>query len=229
MSATYQQSSLFIPAAAAKDPENIYLSHAPRVRMDAEIIRDSLLRAADLLNGHIGGPSVYPPQPDSITEVSYGSFKWTPSTGADRYRRSLYTFSKRTAPFGMFTTFDGPTGESCLVKREASNTPLQALTTLNDVIFTEAAQALGRLTAKKTIDDSANIHDLYLRALGRPPDAEEVQLMQKFLQAQRARLQKGELQPAIIAAAKDGNLVEAAAWTLAARALFNLDEFVTKG
>lgn len=229
MSATYRQTSLIPAEAGTRDPENIYLSHAPRVRVDAEIVRDSLLRASDLINPKIGGPSVFPPQPASVTDASYGKFQWTPSTGPDRYRRSLYTFSKRTAPFGMFATFDGPTGESCLVKRDTSDTPLQALTTLNDVIFTEAAQALGHLTAKAAKDDAGHIHNLYLRILCRPPDTDEAHLMGTFLQTQRSRLQKGELQAATIADLKEGDVNEAAAWTLVARALFNLDEFVTKG
>ncbi|MDZ4288005.1 MAG: PSD1 and planctomycete cytochrome C domain-containing protein, partial [Prosthecobacter sp.] len=169
MSATYQQSSTVPADATARDPENIYLSHSPRVRLDAELVRDSVLRSSGLLSPQMGGASVYPPQPDSVTEVAYGKFKWTPSIGANRYRRSLYTFSKRTAPFAMFTTFDGPTGEACLAKRETSNTPLQALTSLNDIIVTEAAQAMGKQFAVGPPDDAKRIDDLYVRVLCRAP------------------------------------------------------------
>ncbi len=228
-SATYRQS---VQASAEKppaDPDNVLLSCFPRVRLEAEMIRDSMLGASGLLNLKLGGPSVYPPQPDSVTEVAYGKYQWTPSTGADRYRRSLYTFSKRTAPFALYTTFDAPTGESCLVKREASNSALQALTILNDVIFAEGARALGGLLAKAGGDEASTVRQLYLRVLSRQPEADEIKLMQAFLNQQRQRLQSGELKAADITAQPDGSTLEAAAWTLAARALFNTDEFITKG
>ncbi len=222
LSATYQQSS------SAGGPADERLARFPRIRLEAEILRDSLLRAAGLLNPKIGGPSVYPPQPDSVTEVAYGGFKWKPSTGDDRHRRSLYTFSKRTAPFALFTTFDGPTGEACLVRREASNSALQALTSLNDIIVTEAAQGLGRRLAAQSGDETARVTELYLRVLSRPPEPAELEITRAFLARQRGRLQRGELNAAGIAGeARAG--AEAALWTLAARALFNLDEFVTKG
>ncbi|SKA86499.1 Planctomycete cytochrome C [Prosthecobacter debontii] len=227
-SATYKQASEQPAEAIGKDPENILLSHFPRVRLEAEIIRDAMLQASGLLNPKLGGPSVYPPQPDSVTEVAYGKFKWTPSTGTDRYRRSLYTFSKRTAPFALYTTFDAPTGESCLVKRETSNSALQALTTLNDVIFTEGAQALGRRLADLHRDDTSTIRQLYLLVLSRQPSPDELQLTQAFLTQQRERLTSGELKAAEITGQPEGTAA-AAAWALTARALFNLDEFITKG
>src|SRR5205085_171776 len=98
----------------------------------------------------LGGPSVFPPQPSGVTsEGTYGALPWTVSAGPERYRRGLYTFSKRTAPYAMFNTFDGPSGEACVARREVSNTPLQALTLLNDAVFVEAAQALGRTLAEQ--------------------------------------------------------------------------------
>lgn len=231
-SATYRQQSAASPKALEADPENILLARFPRVRLEAEMIRDSMLRAADLLNLKLGGPSVYPPQPDSVTEVAYGKFQWTPSTGEDRYRRSLYTFSKRTAPFALYTTFDAPTGESCLVKREASNSALQALTTMNDIIFTEGAQALGLSLAKRKQPTEASIHQLYLRVLSRPPQVHEMKLMTDFAVQQKTRLVTGALSAAEISGIKASNdsaeLNEAALWTLASRVLFNLDEFITK-
>ena len=112
------------------------------------MVRDLALKASGLLSEKIGGPSVYPPQPPGVSsEGAYGALKWTASAGEDRYRRGLYTFSKRTAPFAAFTTFDAPTGEVCVARREVSNTALQALTLLNDAAFIEAAQKLGRETA----------------------------------------------------------------------------------
>ncbi len=224
MSETYRQAS----EGNAQAPVEL-LARFPRIRLDAEVIRDSLLVASGLLNPNLGGKSVFPPQPDSVTEVAYGAFKWTPSVGPDRYRRSLYTFAKRTAPFAMSTTFDGPTGEACLVKRETSNTPLQALTTLNDILFIEAAQALGSKLAAIPGDDAAKTRELYQRVLARTPDADELRLMQSFVAGQRTRLQQGELVAAEVSGVKDATAVEAAAWTLAARTMFNLDEFMTKG
>ncbi len=141
-SATYQQSSHVTPELLAKDPENKLLARGPRVRLEAEVIRDSVLRQSGLLCEAIGGPSVFPPQPPGVTtEGTYGGLAWNVSPGRDRYRRGLYTFTKRTAPFAMFTTFDAPSGEVCVARREVSNSPLQALTLLNDVVFEEAAQA----------------------------------------------------------------------------------------
>lgn len=231
-SATYRQQSAATPEMQKNDPENIWLAHFPRVRLEAEMIRDSMLRSAGLLNSKLGGPSVYPPQPDSVTEVAYGKFQWKPSTGTDRYRRSLYTFSKRTAPFALYTTFDAPTGEACLVKRESSNSALQALTTMNDIIFTEGAQALGLSLAKRKQPPEASIRQLYVRVLSRPPQAHELKLMTDFAARQKARLATGELNAAEISGIKDSNdsaeMNEAALWTLASRALFNLDEFITK-
>ena len=112
MSATYQQASRVTPELHAKDPDNRLLARGPRVRLEAELIRDSILRASGLLSPKIGGPSVFPPQPPGVTtEGTYGRLDWKVSTGADRYRRGLYTFSKRTAPYAMSATFDGPSGE----------------------------------------------------------------------------------------------------------------------
>ena len=223
MSETYRQAAVATPAPAA------LLAAFPHTRLDAEIIRDSLLTASGLLTPTVGGPSVYPPQPESVVEVAYGAFKWTPSTGADRYRRSLYTFSKRTAPFALSTTFDGPTGEACLAKRETSDTPLQALSALNDIVFTEAAQALGAKLAALPHDDAGRIRELYHRVLSRAPGSDELAMMQRFVAAQRERLKSGELVAATIAGIKTGDAREPAAWTLTARVAFNLDEFVTKG
>ncbi|HZY86218.1 MAG TPA: PSD1 and planctomycete cytochrome C domain-containing protein, partial [Gemmataceae bacterium] len=133
-SATYRQSARVTPELLARDPENRLLARGPRFRLEAELLRDAALRASGLLSPRLGGPSVFPPQPPGVTtEGAYGALAWKPSAGPDRYRRGLYTFSKRTAPFAAFTTFDAPSGEACVARREASNTPLQALTLLNDV------------------------------------------------------------------------------------------------
>lgn len=227
MSATYRQSSRINPAARSVDPENRLLSYAPRPRLEAEVIRDSILRAAGLLSSKMGGPGVRPPQPKGVTEVAYGSPKWVPSKGEDRYRRSIYTFMKRTAPFAMFRTFDAGSGESCVAQRDRSNTPLQALTLLNDVMLTEAAQALGRVLAGQGESDAERVRKAFLRVLSREPSAVEINHAVQFVDAQRRRLKSGDLNAARIAGGKR-DAVEAAAWTTLARALFSLDETITR-
>ena len=229
MSATYQQSSRATPELLAKDSENRLLARGPHVRLEAELIRDAALRASGLLSTKMGGPSVYPPQPEGVTEVAYGGAKWTPSEGEDRYRRSVYTFMKRTAPFAMFNTFDGPTGESCVVRRDVSNTPLQALTILNDVLFVEVSRALGRKLAARDGAIQERIRDGFRRCLTRPPSDEEVAALVKFLELQKQRCVSGELDAKAITGDDDDGVNERAAWTALARALLNLDEMITKG
>src|SRR5207249_10486271 len=141
-----------------------------RFRLEAGMIGDSALRVSGLLSEKIGGPSVFPPQPPGVsTEGAYGGLAWKVSPGGDRYRRGLYTFSKRTAPYAMFTTFDAPSGEVCVARREVSNTPLQALTLLNDPAFTEAAQALGRVMAAREGPVVERVDYLFRRCLTRLP------------------------------------------------------------
>ncbi|MDB6033158.1 MAG: Planctomycete cytochrome, partial [Verrucomicrobiales bacterium] len=139
-SSTYRQSSKVPAELEARDPNNRLFARGPRVRLEAELVRDGALHASGLLSRKMFGPPVRPPQPAGVTEVAYGSPAWETSTGEDRYRRSLYTFQKRSAPFAMFNTFDAPSGEVCLARRESSNTPLQALALLNDVAFVEVAR-----------------------------------------------------------------------------------------
>jgi hypothetical protein len=214
-----------------KDPKNELLARGPRVRLEAEAIRDSALKASGLLSPKVGGPSVFPPQPASVTaEGAYGQLKWEPNSGADRYRRGLYTFAKRTAPFAMTITFDGPSGEACIARREVSNTPLQALTLLNDQVFVEAAQALGRQVAALPGATDAKARDLFRRCLVRPPTADELKLIVGFYEAQRNRLAEKAAELAELSGGVDvvQPLVERAAWTAAARAVLNLDEMVTR-
>jgi Protein of unknown function (DUF1553) len=222
-SATYQQSSGGRVETRERDPDNRWLSRGPSFRLEAELIRDVALQASGLLWTHVGGPSVYPPQPSGGSDSA-----WPTSAGFQRYRRSLYTYSKRTAPFALFNTFDAPTGESCVPRRDVSNTPIQALTLLNDVVFVEAAQALGRRlhSASGSIED--RIVDAFRRCLTRSPARAEVAELKQFFDAQRGRLQRRELDASAIAGAEASDPIECAAWTLLARALFNLDEMITK-
>jgi hypothetical protein len=230
MSATYQQSSVVTPELHERDPLNILLTRGPRVRLEAEMIRDTGLAASGLLSEKIGGPSVYPPQPPGVsTEGAYGALEWKVSEGPDRYRRGLYTFAKRTAPYAMTTTFDGPSGETCLARRDRSNTPLQALSLLNDTVFMECAQALGKMATTANGDDASRVELLFRRCLTRSPSVEEKTRLTSFYQAQLARFCSGELNAAEIAGTKDADhLNERAAWTALARVLLNLDETITK-
>jgi len=228
-SATYRQASQIPAALAARDPHNLLLARGPRVRLEAEIIRDSLLKAAGLLSDKMYGPGVRPPQPAGVTEVAYGSPKWEPSQGEDRHRRGIYTFQKRTAPFAFTTTFDGPTGEACIARREVSNSPLQALTLLNDPMFVEIAQALGRVALAAGPDDTSRLEALAVRLLSRRLEPDEGEAVAEYLATQRRRLAAGELDAARLAGGEPAaDVQERAAWTLVARALMNLDETIVK-
>jgi hypothetical protein len=143
-SATYRQSSRITPELEERDPYNKLLARGPRFRVEAETVRDIALEASGLLSPKIGGPSVFPYQPEGVWDLVYNDDKWVMSKGEDRYRRGIYTFERRSAPYPSMVTFDAPSREFCVVRRVRTNTPLQALTTLNDPAFFEAAQALGR-------------------------------------------------------------------------------------
>jgi hypothetical protein len=233
-SASYRQSSEISERAAKLDPQNLWLSRSPRLRLDAELIRDSALAASGLLSRKIGGASVFPPQPPGITEGAYGPLSWKVSEGEDRYRRGLYTFNKRTAPYSMFATFDAPSGELCLPRRNSSNTPLQALSTLNSLVFTEAARHL----AREVLDHAPGSTEeritlLFRRGVIRPPDPHELELLGRFLARQERALAENPDQARLIvgdAAEPESSHDPAtlAAWTALARVVLNLDEAVMR-
>jgi hypothetical protein len=226
---TYRQASEVSPAVGGRDPYNVLLARGPRVRLEAETIRDSLLAAAGLLAKKMYGPGVRPPQPEGVMEAAYGRPTWVVSTGEDRYRRSIYTFRKRTAPFAFTTTFDGPTGEACIARREVSNSPLQALTLLNDPMFLEVAQALGRMAMAAGADDASRLEALSLRLLSRRLQSDEAAVLSDYLVTQRRRLASGELVAAELAGGRsEDEAVERAAWMLVARVMMNLDETIVK-
>jgi len=235
-SATYRQDSKVSPELWNRDPENRWLARAPRLRLDAEMIRDSGLLASGQLAERVGGPSVFPPQLASITtEGAYGPLSWTVSDPPDRYRRSLYTFAKRTAPFAMFNTFDAPTGESCLARRDTSNTPLQALTLLNDPIFVEAARVFAaRLLADPSAgDNAARIRLAYRLALNREPRDAELASLAGFLATQRDAFKAvpadAEKSVAVGLAPRPSlDPIEHAAWMQLARVLLNTQEVITR-
>lgn len=236
-SAAYQQSSRVLPTQREKDPQNKLLARAPRLRLEAELVRDSALHIGGLLSARLGGPSVFPPQPASVTtEGAYGQLAWKESAGGDRYRRGLYTFAKRTAPYAMFNTFDAPSGEACVARREASNTPLQALTMLNDGVLVEVSRALGKQLAAGAGTTETRVDILVRRVLTRPPREAELVALAEFHAAQRSRLKRGQLDPLAVMGVDDKSvaglaataLAEQAAWTLTARAVLNLDEAIAK-
>jgi hypothetical protein len=236
-SATYRQSASVNTEAANVDPQNRFLSFAPRYRLDAEIIRDQLLVASGVLSRKIGGPSVRPPQPVGVTEAAYGGARWNAGKGDDRYRRSLYTYAKRTAPFAMLSTFDGPSGEACIARRNRSNSPLQALTLLNDVMLMDLAQqSVGQLTADSESNDVELMTTFFRRVLVRHPTVGELDSLLAFLSAQRQGFLSSpeaarkflSLTEEKVADADVAALASKAAWAATARALFGLDETLTR-
>ena len=230
-SAAYRRSAAATPELTAVDPDNRWLARGPRFRVEAEMVRDIMLAATGVLSTKMGGPGVRPPQPASVTAMAYGRTPWKASTGEDRYRRSLYTFAKRTAPFAATVTFDGPSGETCQARRDRSNTPLQALTLLNDGMFVEMAQHVAAKAAADVAAGNASAEetarDFHQRFLTRKPEPEELAALMDFRRRQLARLEAGELRANEICGGKEAS-AEQAAWTLVARALMNLDEAITK-
>jgi hypothetical protein len=243
-SATYRQSSHATPELLARDPRNELLARGARFRVPAETVRDIALSASGLLAAKLGGPSVFPPQPDGVTSLAYGMTSWTASTGADRYRRGLYTFLKRTSPYAAFITMDAPTSDTACVRRERSNTPLQALALLNDTVFVEAARALARRVLSESPRSSTEdrIHRAFRLCLARLPRPEEQARIKTFFEQQLSRLRSAELDPARVAGIAKSETpptpslapvsgidpAELATWTTVARVLLNLDETVTK-
>ncbi len=236
-SATYRQSSSVTPSSHERDPYNILLARGPRTRVPAEVIRDLALRAGGLLSEKIGGPSVYPPQPAGVSGLGHGDAGWPASTGEDRYRRGVYTFWKRSVPYPGLVTFDAPGRDTCVVKRVRSNTPLQALTLLNDLVFSEAAQSLARRVLQHGPPDPRERMIYAFRlCLTRRPQPAEVDRLLALLQQQLAHFQSGSVDPAVVAlpdpkqSPSGGmDMKQLAAWTMVANVLLNLDETVTKG
>jgi len=227
LSATYRQTAETSQQNRAADPANRLLARGPRFRVDAEIVRDIMLKASGKLSDEMFGPGVFPPQPESVTALAYGRFQWKPSTGDDRYRRSIYTFSKRTTPFAAYAVFDAPSGEVCIAKRDRSNTPLQALTLLNDAMFLELAEALA-MDAQHEADTPETIAEsIFRRLVTRPPEADELKAILAYRNEQLGRLESGELDPQQIGSQMSVSAPQAA-WVMVARALMNLDEAVTK-
>ena len=239
-SKTYRQSSAVTPELLEKDPYNLLLARGPRVRVEGEIVRDITLAASGLLSPRVGGPSVYPPAPDFLFQppVSYGPKQWHENFGEDRYRRALYTHRYRSVPYPMLETFDTPNGDASCVRRSRSNTPLQALTSLNEPLFMEAARALARKTLTEGgATEPEQLNFAFRRLLARKPtDAEKEQLL-TLLEKQTQRY-SASVDTAWQMAAPNSwerlplppraTVAKLAAWTAVSRVMINLDETITK-
>jgi len=231
-SATYRQSSEATSALVERDPYNRLLARGPRFRMEAEMVRDTVLAASGLLSPKIGGPSVFPPQPEGIWDIPYSSDKWTPSEGEDRYRRGLYVFIRRSATYPSFMTFDATSREHTTVRRVRTNTPLQALTTLNDEAYFEAARALAAKILKDAPggDSHRAIYAFRLVATRTPQAAEVDRILASYhRQLERFKNDRADAAKTIKGyEVADVDAAEQAAWTLVANALLNIDEALTK-
>jgi hypothetical protein len=238
-SAAYKQSSRVTKELYDKDPQNRLLARGPRFRVDGELVRDISLAASGLLNPKIGGPSIFTPIPYKVEPpISYAPFPWNEETGPDRYRRALYTFRRRSTPHPVLQNFDTPNGDFSCVRRVRSNTPLQALTTLNEVLFVEAAQTLAlKALSEGGKTDRDRVDYVFRRCTTRKPSDDEARELLGLLDRQQQHFADGWAEPKVVAfkdSAQEKKLPERvtptklAAWTLVARVALNLDETITK-
>ena len=240
-SATYRQSAKVTPEKLERDADNALLSRAPRYRLDAETVRDNALAVSDLLYTKVGGPSVKPPQPDGLWKAvgftGSNTDTFVKDTGADKiYRRSLYTFWKRTAPPPQMNILDAPSREACTIRRERTNTPMQALMLMNDPQFFEAARAFAERTVKEGGETTEErIAYLFEAATARLPKPKEEALLLETFQAHHQELAANpEAAKELITVGESTpdetlDAVEVAAWTMIANLILNLDEVLNKG
>jgi hypothetical protein len=236
LSATYRQSSRASAAQLAADPANRLLGRGPRGRLQAEVIRDCALAVSGLLHEHVGGPSVKPYQPEGLWEdVSVERReKYEADRGAGLYRRSMYTFWKRTCPPPAMASFDAPDRETCVVHRESTNTPLQALNLLNDPTYVEASRKLAESAMRRTAAPSALVTFAFRRVLSRAPHLEETQLLVAAHEQALARFRRdaasAERLLSVGQAPREAGLdpADLAAWTVVMSMILNLDEAISK-
>jgi hypothetical protein len=231
-SATYQESSHARPELAESDPQNQLLARQNRIRLDAEIIRDLALATSGLLDPTIGGPSVFPYQPAGIMAGRADDRQWKESDGRGRYRRGMYTHFWRLTPHPYFRLFDAPDATESCTRRARTNTPPQALALLNDRWFVEAAVALATRTLAHLPEqnEEERITWMYRTCLGRRPSSEEQQILLKLLSEQRQSFEHDPVRVTALVGGqvRDDKPANQAAWTSVARALLNLDEFITR-
>jgi hypothetical protein len=239
-SATYRQDSRFTNELLERDPKNRLLVRGPRFRVDAEVARDAVLSASGLLNPKRGGPSFFPPVPDSLFATSYipAADFWQTATGAERYRRSLYVFRRRSMPDPVLASLDAPNGDFSCARRTRSNTPLAALSTLNESVFVDSARALAlRVLREAAPTDRERADYAFKLCINRAPTAAESEEIMSLYHSQHKRLADGWISSRAIATGSHEKLpdlpkgvspTDAAAWTIVARVLLNLDETLTK-
>lgn len=230
-SATYRQSSKVTPELLERDPENYLLARGPRFRLSAEMIRDQALAVSGLLSPKMFGPPVKPFQPNLGVNAAFGSgIDWQASAGEDKYRRGIYTTWRRSNPYPSMSAFDAPNREVCTIRRARTNTPLQALVTLNDPVYIEAAQALARTMAKSGTTTADHIRAGFQQCTSRPPSDSELADLTKLFNNARERFAKDIERARKLATNPLGPLpdgadpVELAAWTVVGNVLLNLDE-----
>jgi hypothetical protein len=239
-SATYRQSSRIRPDVQARDPNNRLLARASRFRVEGEIVRDVTLSASGLLNPEIGGRSVFPPLPGFLMQppASYGPKIWPEDRGPQRYRRGMYTFRYRSVPYPALQAFDVPNGDFACVRRVRSNTPLQALMTLNEPLFLDCARALALRAVQKDVKtDGERVEYVFRRCVARKPSAGETTELLKLLEEESEHFRRPDAKPWDLAAADPAappplpagtTPARLAAWTVVARVLLNLDETITR-
>jgi hypothetical protein len=231
----YRQASASVAQLNELDPDNRFVARGPRFRPSGEMLRDQALAVSGLLSAKMFGPPVRPMRPNMGLSIAFGgSGDWQTSTGEDRHRRSIYTDTRRSTPYPSFATFDAPNRETCVIRRDRSNTPLQAFVTLNDPVFIEASQALARRLMKEASTDEARLRRAYVLCLAREPDAAELAtlrtLLARSLQEYRADAKLAEqmaTQP-LGPADKGTDLPALAAWTAVSSVIMNLDEFLMR-
>jgi hypothetical protein len=219
LSATYRQSSKYRPDAAEKDADNTLLARQSRLRLPAELIRDTALQVAGILNPEIGGKSVMPFLPKGVGELAYGGSKWRETFGAEAYRRGLYIHYQRTTPYPLLVNFDAPDSNVSCSRRRPSNSPLQALNLLNDPVFVEASKAFALRALEPPGATGERLLAMFTMALGRPPSEAERQSLARYVDKQTDVLR---------AEGRSGDSLQLAAWSGVARVLFNLDEFINR-
>lgn len=231
-SATYRQASNFRLEYQEQDPRNLLLSRQNRYRIEAESIRDLFLASSGLLTRTIGGPSVYPPQPEGIYVLTQNKKSWPEEQGANRFRRGMYTYFWRSSPYPMLPTFDAPNSNTTCTRRVRSNTPLQALTLANDQSLFELIQGFALRILQEGPDyDEGRLSQAFQICLSRTPADHELEVLTQYLNEQRKWFKKSPQQAKQVAASdlpQEIEVSEAASWTAVARVLMNLDEFITR-
>jgi hypothetical protein len=229
LSATYRQSSHWRADLADRDPLNVLLARQGRFRLEAEVVRDVNLAVSGLLNAAVGGPSIKPALPPDLAALNYaGGLKWTESTGSEKYRRGLYIHYQRTVPLPMLTTFDAPEASVTCTRRERSNTPLQALTMLNNSVSNECAQSFAHVLAKQTGGLPDQLRFGFQTALGRPPEAIELARLEQFAKGQKSEFEQAPETAQAVLGGKAQPDADAATLVAVSRVLLNLDELITR-